>query len=148
MESKNNSEAGPVDNNTLHVLPELKRKATSTTGYEQRHRKSIFARKLDTKVLEILDHERMLLKEQIGVDVDHKGETPTPTAPVSQKVLAKYQADKRALLDLDDQCGYECDELSYKEKIAENKLDKLRQEMFEEDLLLVNRPYFESYKKI
>ena len=44
----------------------------------------------------------MLLNEQIGADVDHKGETATPTAPVSQQVLDKYQADKRALLDLDD----------------------------------------------
>ena len=88
------------------------------------------------------------MNEQIGADVDHKGETATPTAPVSQQVLDKYQADKRALLDLDDQCGYACDELSYKEKIAESKLDKLRQQMFEEDLLLVNRPYYENYKKI
>ena len=87
MESKNNSEAGPADNTTLHVLPELKRKATSTTGYEHRQRKSVFTRKLDTKVLEVLDHERMLLNEQIGADVDHKGETATPTAPVSQQVL-------------------------------------------------------------
>jgi len=77
--------------NRAEKTPGLKRKATSTTGYEHRQRKSNITRKLDSKVLEILDHERMLLSEQIGADVDHKGETPTPTAPVSQRVLDKYQ---------------------------------------------------------
>lgn len=148
MDTSANSEEGPTDQ--ISRLPTLTRNMTSvgrSSGETTSTRANRITHLISNAISRFLEVERLTFDAQIP-KLEAKGEIPTPTKPISDAELAKYVADKQELLLLDEKCGYDCEKLSYKERIAEKKLDNLRQKMLDEDLLIATGPYWEKRDKI
>jgi hypothetical protein len=92
----------------------------------------------------------MLMEDQISQIYDESENADVVSIePVTKVTQEEWLKMKRDLLLLDEKQSHCISQtLNYKEMVVENKLDRLRREMFFEDPVLVTAPHYEKLQKL